>query len=161
MHSVLLLLGGNLGKVQENFARAVVNLSSHGEVMAISRLYRTEAWHMNKAPEFLNQAIILNTEMEPLQLLGITRNIEDEAGRNKDELSDEYQSRTLDIDILLVDEEIIDTLQLKVPHPRMHLRKFTMIPAAEIAGNWLHPVLNKDLNSLRDECTDSLLVLSL
>lgn len=159
MHTVLLLLGGNIGKVKENFDRAISRLAGHGEISAVSRLYRTEAWQMDDAPDFLNQAILLKTSLEPLELLKVTRSIEDESGRIRD--TDGYQSRALDIDILLVDEDIIDTVDLKVPHPRMHQRKFTMVPAAEIAGKWLHPILNKDLNTLNNDCRDSLPVVSL
>jgi 2-amino-4-hydroxy-6-hydroxymethyldihydropteridine diphosphokinase len=156
MHTVLLLLGGNLGRVEENFAEAITKLEKHAEVIAVSQLYRTQAWKMQEAPDFLNQAVILRTSLSPHELLQHTGNIEQELGRERDAYPGAYQSRTLDIDILLVDEDIIDTSELKVPHPRMHLRKFTLVPAAEIAGGWRHPVLGKNLERLNKDCTDAL-----
>lgn len=156
MHTVLLLLGGNIGEVKENFAQAIAKLSDYGRIKSVSGLYRTHAWRMDDAPDFLNQALLLETGLAPRKLLVITAGIEDEAGRKRGGSKNGYRSRELDIDILLVDEEIIDTPELLVPHPRMHERKFTLVPAAEIAGHWQHPVLKKDLDTLNNECTDSL-----
>ncbi len=157
IHTALLLLGGNLGEVLRSFDQAILRLEDHGSIVAVSKHYRSEAWGMDQAPDFLNQALILETPCDPADLLRATCAIEDELGRTRND-SVGYLSRTLDIDILLMDQLIIDTVDLSIPHPRMHLRSFTMQPAAEIAGDWQHPILKKNLKTLAIECSDLLKV---
>lgn len=159
MHTALLLLGGNLGNVKEAFDQAAAELEKHGRIRARSGLYRTAAWGMGDVPDFLNQALVLETELEPDGLLSVLQQIEEEAGRFRDK-SPGYQSRELDIDILLIDDLTIDSDHLVVPHPRMHERNFTLVPAAEIAGNWLHPVFRKSVDALRAETADTLKVVA-
>ena len=155
MHTVLLLLGGNIGRVKDNFASAISRLELHGKIAGVSGLYRTEAWGMGAdVPDFLNQAVILRTTLSPVELLKLTLSIEAEFGRLRANVA--YQSRPLDIDILLVDNSVIDSPELTVPHPRMHLRNFTLLPAAEIAGDWRHPVLGKSIETLMKESADPL-----
>ncbi len=157
MHTSLLLLGGNLGELRANFDLATQSLLEHSKLQARSGIYRSEAWGMENAPDFLNQAVIIQTELEAIQLLNLILKIEDEIGRVRNNVSG-YQSRILDIDILLFNQDFIETEHLSIPHPRMHLRNFTLIPAVEIAGDWVHPLLNKDLRTLADECKDKLVV---
>ena len=157
IHTALLLLGGNLGEVLGSFDQAILKLEDHGTVRAVSKHYRSEAWGMDQAPDFLNQALIIETSHHPADLLKIILAVEDELGRTRED-STNYQSRTLDIDILLMDQLIIDTADLSIPHPRMHLRSFTMQPAAEIAGEWQHPIFLKSLETLASECADTLKV---
>ena len=157
MHTVLLLLGGNLGAVKERFNEVIATLRELGDIISSSSLYRSEAWGMGEAPDFLNQALVIRTPLKPEELLLQLKEIELSFGRQRKD-SSAYESRTMDIDILLIDTLIIETPSLTVPHPRMHQRKFTMIPAAEIAGNWHHPVFNKKLASLAKDCEDTLKV---
>lgn len=157
MHTTLLLLGGNLGDVKNSFCAAREVLRKHGTILAISKLYRSEAWGMEHAPEFLNQALIFKTDLKPEGVLEVTMAIEATLGRVRSGSSG-YESRPLDIDILLVDQQVMESDKLTIPHARMHLRSFTLIPAAEIAGDWLHPLLNRDLHTLAIECQDGLKV---
>ena len=156
-HAALLLLGGNLGPVANNFTRARRLLEEFGHISSVSGLYRSEAWGMHSAPDFLNQALVLETEMAAPELLASSLQVEHRLGRERDAAAG-YQSRTLDIDILLYDDLIIETDFLRVPHPRMHERRFTLMPAAEVAGNWRHPGLGKTIAHLLEECTDDLVV---
>lgn len=124
-----------------------------------SGLYQTEAWGMEDVNDFLNQALMVKTSLEPEELLKVTEEIEQEAGREKTNRDNKgYESRKLDIDILLFDDRVIQKHGLTIPHPRMHLRNFTLLPLAEIAPDWTHPVLNKKVEELMDKTPDKLSV---
>ena len=161
-HKAALLLGGNLGDVRANLAEAQEKLNRFVKILRSSSLYKTEAWGMKDAPDFINQALIVQTELAPDTLLAKCILVEEQMGRARPAGEIEtYQSRSLDIDILYYDHVLLDEKDLKLPHPKMHLRKFSLIPLREIAPDWVHPRFNKSIDQLIDECPDALEVESL
>lgn len=121
-----------------------------GDVLALSDLYETEPWGFESENSFLNAVIVMTTELSPMDLLDATRLIEIEMGRV--EKSDgTYHDRIIDIDLLLVDEEIVRTERLTLPHPLMHKRAFVMEPLAEVAPSVRHPVLGKTMREIWEE----------
>ncbi len=152
MNRVFLGLGSNLGNREEILREAIRNIEeSCGSLILISSLYVTEPVGFTGG-DFLNIVICIETRLTPSGLLGRILKAESQLGRLR--IGTGYASRTIDIDILLFDNEIIDSECLVVPHPRMHLRKFVLEPLNEIAGNLLHPVLNKTISELLAECSD-------
>jgi 2-amino-4-hydroxy-6-hydroxymethyldihydropteridine diphosphokinase len=139
-------IGSNLGRREENCFRAIELLKKKGiALVKRSSLYETEPWGMKGQPRFLNMAIEIETDLRPLQLLKILKNIEKEAGRKK---SRRWGPRVLDLDILLFDDIIMDEVALKIPHPFMQERAFVLKPLNEIAPGVQHPVLKKSIHEL-------------
>ncbi|MEQ9262371.1 MAG: 2-amino-4-hydroxy-6-hydroxymethyldihydropteridine diphosphokinase [Owenweeksia sp.] len=157
LRTYVILLGGNLGNVPETFIQVIKQLGDMGVVKNCSSLYLTEAWGMNGAPDFYNQVIRLETDTEPLGMMRDLLFIEEEQGRVRDH-SGSYTSRTIDLDILFIDELIIETKELEVPHPRLQERSFVLEPLCELMPDFIHPVLKKSMVKLRDECKDELSV---
>ncbi len=153
-----LLLGGDVDDVPPRFVSAIGSLNRRaGRVADVSRLYLSEPWGMSTPGLFYNQAVCLLTTLEPGILMQVLLEIEKDHGRYRSD-SDAPESRTLDMDILLIEEQIIDTPGLQVPHPRMHLRRFALLPLAEIASEIRHPVLGKTIRELLNACSDPLAV---
>lgn len=148
-HRVYLSLGSNIGNRQANLKRAIERLSSAGKVEAISSFYETEPVEFTAQPYFLNCAVALETEEMPEQLLEEILRMEEEQGRRRS-ATQPKGPRTLDIDILLFDDSVIQTPRLTIPHPRMHERGFVLEPLAEIAPVARHPVLQKTVRQLLD-----------
>ncbi|HQZ43743.1 MAG TPA: 2-amino-4-hydroxy-6-hydroxymethyldihydropteridine diphosphokinase, partial [Flavobacteriales bacterium] len=139
---VLLLLGGNVGESHEYLREAEEKLArATGSVIARSRDHWTEPVGFKDDRLFLNRALILRTEKAPIDLLEICLNIESEGGRIRTG-SGEYGSRTLDIDILLYGNRVVESSELQIPHPRLHERLFALSPAADICPDALHPTLH-------------------
>ncbi|MDO7851493.1 2-amino-4-hydroxy-6-hydroxymethyldihydropteridine diphosphokinase [Hymenobacter convexus] len=151
-----LLLGSNLGNRAALLAFARQELAaSAGKITAASALYETAAWGREDQPAFLNQALALRTELSAQELLAHCLATEQKAGRERLE---RWGSRTLDVDILLFNDKIIDEPNLKVPHPRLPERRFALVPLAEIAGAARHPVLKLHVAELLAQCPDLLAV---
>ena len=147
---VLLLLGGNLGDPVVTFLRAEEGIASRaGSIVARSRDHWTKPWGMVGGGPFLNRALLLTTDLEPDTLMALLLGIEEGLGRVRSD--GPPQSRTMDIDILLWGDRIIDTPRLTVPHPRMHQRTFALGPAADIAPGMRHPVLQHTVLDLLSE----------
>ncbi|GAA4908103.1 2-amino-4-hydroxy-6-hydroxymethyldihydropteridine diphosphokinase [Mucilaginibacter defluvii] len=156
MAEVFLLLGSNLGDRQSLLARAIGFVAQQtGTVIAESAVYETQSWGKTDEPDYLNQVIQLRTELEPEALLDILLEIEQQMGRERRE---RWGARVIDIDILFYDDRVINTLQLQIPHPRLHERRFTLEPLAEIVPYLKHPVLKKDNLQLLNELQDNLIV---
>ena len=133
MHKVFLGLGTNLGDKVWNLQEAIRLIGERvGAVVRQSSFIETEPWGFESENTFLNAAICCETEKTPREVLLLTQQIERELGRTKKSVSGGYADRTVDIDILLYDDETIDELDLKIPHPLMHQRDFVMIPLEEI-----------------------------
>lgn len=144
-------LGTNIGNKRRNLITAAALLAERaGDVLSISSFYETEPWGFESDNTFLNAALLLETELEPLQLLSLTQEIEKEMGRTQ-KSDGAYHDRIIDLDILLYDLCVINDAALVVPHPLMHKRQFVMEPLAEIAPMLVHPVLNKTMLELAEE----------
>lgn len=145
--TVYLSLGSNLGDRADNLRQAIEALSGLGEVVSVSSFYETEPVEFTAQPWFLNCAVELATEKMPKQLLGAVAAIEQSMGRRRTQAKG---PRTIDIDILLFGNSVIDTPKLVIPHPSLHERKFVLEPLAEIAPEVRHPVFKRTVRELRD-----------
>lgn len=156
MNKVYLLTGGNLGHPVAVLEAAKASIALHcGTVVTASSLYRTAAWGREDQPDFLNQVLLLHTQLSAHQLLQKLQEIELRAGRQRVE---KYGPRLLDIDILLFNGAIINTPQLQVPHPQMAYRRFVLVPLAEIAPDLLHPIAKRTIQQMLAQCPDTLAV---
>jgi len=156
MNEVYLLIGGNIGNRLEYLSKAKENISKKcGNVLQESSIYETAAWGMEDQEAFLNQVLKIETSLIPEQLLKTILQIEEDLGRKRDL---KYGPRTIDIDILFFNDEMIDQQGLKIPHPQMRNRRFVLIPLNEIASTKMHPVFHKTINQLLVECPDPLAV---
>ena len=143
-----LALGTNIGNKRRNMITAAALLAERvGDVLALSGFYETEPWGFQSENTFLNAALQLETALSPLELLKATQEIEIEMGRTQ-KSNGAYHDRIIDIDILLYDDQVLQTPELTLPHPLMHERLFVMEPLAEIAPNVIHPVFKKPVISL-------------
>lgn len=155
MNVAYLCLGGNIGDREALMKRAIESIEDGvGVILKKSAIYETEAWGVTNQQAYLNQCISVNTTHNSDELIHLLLDIEKQLGRERN-LYHTYEPRTIDIDILFYNDEIIQQEHLTVPHPRLHLRKFVLQPLAEIAADYLHPVFNKPIFSLLNECADS------
>lgn len=148
----LLLLGGNIGDVKRTFVQAIEQLGKIGYIHKVSSLYISPSWGF-VSNDFLNQAVILETKLSPQSLLIEILNIEKKLGRVR--AGNVYQARLIDIDIILLKDIVVNTSDLKVPHPKMHERKFVLVPCNEIAAEWIHPNFKSNVKELLNKCTDT------
>lgn len=152
---IFLLLGSNLG-LPATLAEAVERIEqATGWVVARSSLYRSAAWGMEDQPDFLNQVLEIDSPHSPEDLLKILLAIEEKMGRTR---AMKWGPRLIDIDLLFYKSEIRNNSFLQLPHPGIPHRRFTLLPLSEIAGEFIHPVLNKTVNTLLAECEDTLRV---
>jgi 2-amino-4-hydroxy-6-hydroxymethyldihydropteridine diphosphokinase len=152
---IIILLGGNIGDSRLLFNKSIQLFKDYGYLLVQkSSLYSSEAWGYSSENVFLNQVLILENKKNVENILLDCLSIEKELGRERRD-SAEYADRPIDIDILYIDRLIIERENLIVPHPRMHLRRFTLAPLAEILPDFIHPILKKDHKSLLLLCTDS------
>ncbi|MET4107084.1 2-amino-4-hydroxy-6-hydroxymethyldihydropteridine diphosphokinase [Hymenobacter sp. UYP22] len=158
MPTAYLLLGSNLGNRTAILQSAIQHLAATaGVVAATSSLYETAAWGLEDQPAFLNQAVRLETSLSPEQLLAACQATEQQAGRQR---LVHWGARTLDVDILLYDNLIVDAPHLQIPHPRLPERRFALVPLAEIAAAAVHPVFHQRVIELLENCPDKLPVAS-
>lgn len=159
MHKVYLLLGSNRGNKALLLEKAVERLNSISLNPVISSsLFESEPWGFNANEWFLNKAVLIETDLSPEVLLSQILNIEKELGRVRGVLKEGYESRKIDIDILLYDNQVLDSEILSIPHPRMHLRKFVLEPLMEIAPDIVHPLFGKTITELYKICPDKSIV---
>ncbi|WP_287434979.1 2-amino-4-hydroxy-6-hydroxymethyldihydropteridine diphosphokinase [Thermomicrobium sp.] len=144
-------LGSNLGDRRKLLRDAVRRLDAVGERLSVSSLYETEPVGFREQPWFLNAVVLLETNSDPLSLMQVLSALERRAGRER---SFPNAPRTLDLDLLLYGEDVIETPQLVVPHPRMHDRAFVLVPLAEVAPNLVHPRSGKTIRELLDRLED-------
>lgn len=154
MYTAYLLIGGNLGDRFNHLQTAIEQIEDQcGDIIAISSIYETAAWGVIAQPSFLNQVVVLNTMLEPADLMNQLLHIEHEMGRVREE---KMGPRIIDIDILLIDELNLHLEKLTVPHPSLHMRRFALVPLAEMAASKRHPVFNKTITELLTDCPDTL-----
>jgi 2-amino-4-hydroxy-6-hydroxymethyldihydropteridine diphosphokinase len=143
---VYLSLGSNLGDRAGNLRRATERLNSLGSVQAVSGLYETEPVEVERVqPWFLNSVVALETQLDPRELLARLLALEEGMGRRRIEPKG---PRTIDIDIVLFGNMVLDLPELTIPHPGMQQRRFVLEPLAEIAPELLHPVLKRSVREL-------------
>jgi len=157
MIKLYILLGGNLGDKQKVLSEARIRLNKLlGKITAQSSVYETEPWGFESADLFWNQVLEISTSLSPKEVLRQTQQIELQMGRIRKE--SQYDSRIIDIDILFFGDKVIESENLIVPHPRIQERKFALVPLNEIAPGLMHPVIQKSIGQLLDECKDQLRV---
>lgn len=155
-HTVYLLLGSNLGDCEANIHEAIgLIANSHSVIISKSSVYKTAPWGIADQPDFLNQAICVETTARPDELMASLQQIEQKIGKR---MVRKWGERVIDIDILFYDDLIIDQAGLCIPHPRIQERNFTLVPLKEIAPKLLHPVLKKTIAEICEECNDILYV---
>lgn len=151
-------LGSNKGDKFKNLQLAVNAIYEHiGVVKLISKVYKSPALGFNpdtSADDFLNCCLVLESNLQPQKVLETLLQIEIDLGRTRTQNHD-YESRTIDLDIIFAEDAVIDTKMLKVPHPEMHKRKFVLQPLQDIASKVKHPKLEKDVAVLLQECEDT------
>ena len=148
----ILGLGSNIGDRRSRLERAIEGLAAAGlEILQTSSLYLTEPVDYPDQPWFLNQALLVGTRLSPHALLACCLEVEEALGRQR---RLPKGPRTIDVDILLYADCILSDPKLTIPHPRFHLRRFALTPAAEIAAGWTHPSLGLSLAALLDCCRD-------
>ncbi len=149
-------LGSNAGERDTVLRRCISLLSERiGSVMLVSSVMESEPWGYESPHLYLNEVVGLETTLMPLQVLDRTEGIERELGRIQKSHNGVYRDRTLDIDLLLWDDLIMDTSRLKVPHPLMHERLFVLKPLAEIAPYARHPIFNLTVSQMLSRISQS------
>ena len=138
-------LGSNLGDREENLRKALSLLGDVGEITALSSVYQTEPWGYGEQPSFLNMVCGFRASLSPPELLALVQEVERRLGRVR---TIRYGPRTIDVDILLYGDRIVDTPDLQIPHPRIPERAFVLAPLAEIAPDIEHPTLKRPIRAL-------------
>ena len=145
-HTAYLALGSNLGDKEANLRRALELVQQRGvEVVKTSSFICTEPYGVTDQPQFLNGVCEVRTSLEPLELLQTLLEIEQEMGRVR---LRHWGERNIDLDLLLYEDVVMDTPELKLPHPDMQNRDFVLLPLAEIAPELVHPILQKSIEEL-------------
>ncbi len=151
-------IGSNEGDRLSILQAAGLQLKKNlGIFMHSSSIYETEPWGFESSQPFYNAVLQFETEHNPREVLNITKYIENQAGRKRDPETG-YQNRTLDLDILYYDDQLIEEADLVVPHPKINERNFVLLPLAEIAPNWKDPVHQLTIQQLLDSSEDTCIV---
>lgn len=153
---VYILLGSNLGESKQNLVRANQLIKNTiGSIDRKSSLYKTAAWGKTDQAAFINQVILVRTKLNAREFLQELLAIETQMGRVR---INKWEPRVIDLDILFYGKQILQEEDLVIPHPQLQNRKFTLIPLVEIAPNFVHPVLKKNMEELLAICNDNLTV---
>lgn len=154
MVKLYLLLGSNVGNRQKSLLTALKHIDERiGKVGKKSKIYQTEPWGERDQEDFLNQALELETKLKPKKVLEKIAEIESLMEREE---TYKWGPREIDIDILFYGEEMVSEMDLTIPHPFLHERRFTLIPLSEIAPDLYHPIMGATILDLLLECEDTL-----
>ena len=152
MNEVYLQLGSNIGERLDNLNQSIkVIIERIGNVLEKSSVYESTPWGVENQRNFLNQVIFVKSNFDPYTILDLVLQIEKDMGRIRIE---KWGERIIDIDILFIDDLIIESENLCVPHEFIAKRKFVLQPMCEIAPGFIHPKLNKTISQLLEECID-------
>lgn len=153
-HTVVLALGSNLGDRLDYMQKSLEAIHKNiGWIRTISKVYETPAWGF-EGKAFLNACVEVSTRKNPEIVLGILLEIEKQLGRERGD-SDNYQNRTIDLDILFYDDEIIHTGNLVIPHPGIQDRLFVLKPLNDIASSFVHPLLKEKISIILQNTSDN------
>jgi 2-amino-4-hydroxy-6-hydroxymethyldihydropteridine diphosphokinase len=153
-HQTFLSTGSNLGDRLENLRQARQHIEYEiGKIVKSSHIYITQAWGVRDQPDFLNQALEVETALSPEELLEKIHTIEHKMGRVR---SAHWSKRLIDIDILFYEQLIMNTKSLTLPHPFLHERNFVLAPMSEIAPDFQHPILQKTMVTMYKDSQDAL-----
>jgi 2-amino-4-hydroxy-6-hydroxymethyldihydropteridine diphosphokinase len=152
MNKVYLLIGGNMGDRLANLQAALILIEKEaGEIVLQSSIYETEAWGLKEQPAFLNQAVLIESQLSATTLLSILQKIEQSLGRKREI---PLGPRTMDIDIIYFNDIVLSENNLTIPHPSLQERNFVLIPLVEIAPLFMHPQLQLTNSQLLAICKD-------
>lgn len=157
MNTVYIQLGSNIGERESFITKSMHKVEDDiGKIITASSIFETTAWGNENQNNFLNSVIEIKTPFDAFTILQKSQEIENNLGRER---SDKWGERTIDIDILFYNNKIINTKELTVPHPLIQKRKFVLVPLSEIAPNYMHPILKKNISTLLSESKDTQKVL--
>ena len=152
MSKVYLSIGSNKGNRSVLINKAIDEIEKKiGKIISRTSIYQSKSWGFD-SNDFYNLSLLIDTDIEPKSLLINLKKIEKSMGR--EDIDGSYSDRFIDIDILFYDNIIIDSEDLKIPHPKIAIRKFVLVPMLEIADDYVHPILNKTIRQLDNECDD-------
>jgi len=152
MSKVYLSIGSNKGNRSVLINKAIDEIEKKiGKIISRTSIYQSKSWGFD-SNDFYNLSLLIDTDIEPKSLLINLKKIEKSMGR--EDIDGSYSDRFIDIDILFYDNIIIDSEDLKIPHPKIEIRKFVLVPMLEIADDYVHPILNKTIRQLNNECDD-------
>lgn len=156
MNFSIILQGSNIGDKISTIDKSTEYIKNEiGKIEKISSFYESEPWGFESNEWFINRIIGIHTFLSPIHLLEKLLSIETSLGRIRNPKIKAYSSRTIDLDILFFNNEIIDNKLLNIPHPRLQFRKFTLLPLIETYPDFVHPVFNKTVLELLENCTDN------
>ncbi len=158
-NKVFIALGSNLGDRVENLKKAIQAIElTIGVTLRQSSVFETKPWGKIDQPDFLNQVILVTSNKSPQECLHLLASIEEQMGRKRNE---KWGARIIDLDLLYVDDAIVQSEKLSLPHPGIPKRRFVLVPLVEISPDFVHPQLQKTQRQLLAECPDLLEVKSL
>ncbi|NMB61057.1 MAG: 2-amino-4-hydroxy-6-hydroxymethyldihydropteridine diphosphokinase [Chloroflexi bacterium] len=148
LHQVILGTGSNVGDREENLQLAMAEIQKFATITAQSAIYETNPWGFTDQPAFLNQVLVIETQLDPFDLLDTLKTTEKQIGRTP---TFRYGPRMIDIDILFFDKLILEDEKLIIPHPKIADRAFVLIPLDELVPQFIHPLLHRSIHEMVSE----------